>query len=102
MTTAHSEAGSRSMSKDIDPGLQAVFNALQARADRDESLATKTELADALGIKKQAITQWRHVPIAHVLMIEQLLRVPRHVLRPDVYPDPRKDKRYGRVYKARS
>lgn len=98
MTTANIlEAGSRHMSKSpsIDPGLKAVLEALTNRADSDDTIASKTELADALGITKQALSQWRHVPIEHVLAIESLLLVPRHVQRPDVYPDPSKDVAYA-------
>lgn len=86
--------------KKIEPGLEAVFEALTARYDNAEPVGTKTELAEALGIQKQAISQWKHVPIQHVLSIEQLLEIPRHVLRPDVYPDPAKDVTHGRNRKA--
>ena len=83
--------------KAVEPGLEAVFEALLARFDNNEPIGTKTELAEALGIQKQAISQWKHVPIQHVLAIEQLLEVPRHVMRPDVYPNPAKDPYYGRT-----
>lgn len=45
-----------------------------------------TPLADALGISKQAISSWKRCPPHHVLKVEKLTRVPRHKLRPDLYP----------------
>lgn len=44
-------------------------------------------LARALGgITPQAISQWRRVPAERVLEIERVTMVPRHELRPDIYP----------------
>lgn len=43
-------------------------------------------LARQLGIERQAVSQWRRIPVHHVLTIEQLTGIPRHELRPDVYP----------------
>lgn len=85
-----------------DPGLQAVMEALLARYDNDETIGTKTELALALGISKQAISLWQRVPVEHVLTIEALIEVPRHVQRPDVYPDPLKDASYEHRFHPRS
>jgi DNA-binding transcriptional regulator YdaS (Cro superfamily) len=45
-------------------------------------------LADMLGISIQAIGQWRKVPPLRVLQIEYRTGVPRHELRPDLYPAP--------------
>ena len=43
-------------------------------------------LAEALGLTRQAVYQWKHVPVDHVLMVEQVTGMPRHRLRPDIYP----------------
>lgn len=43
-------------------------------------------LARYLGIQRQAVSQWRRVPVDHVLAIERLTDVSRNELRPDIYP----------------
>lgn len=40
------------------------------------------------GITPQAISQWRQVPVERVLAVEKATGVPRHELRPDIYPAP--------------
>ncbi len=42
-------------------------------------------LAHALGLTKGAVSQWERVPPEHVLRVEGLTGVSRHVLRPDVF-----------------
>jgi len=42
-------------------------------------------LSDALGIKPQAISQWKQVPADRVLQVEALTGLSRHELRPDVF-----------------
>lgn len=44
-------------------------------------------LAGKLGVTRQALYQWKRVPAQHVLKIEALTKVPRHELRPDLYPE---------------
>lgn len=44
------------------------------------------ELAAALGITTQAISQWRRVPADRTLDVERITHVPRYKLRPDLYP----------------
>lgn len=39
-------------------------------------------------ISPQAISQWRRVPAGRVLAVEKATGVPRHDLRPDLYPPP--------------
>jgi len=54
---------------------------------------TKTPLADvatALGVQPPAVSKWsrRGVPAERVLEVERVTGIPRHVLRPDLYPQP--------------
>jgi DNA-binding transcriptional regulator YdaS (Cro superfamily) len=43
-------------------------------------------LAAAIGVSPQALSQWRRVPVERVLDVERVTGVPRHELRPDIYP----------------
>lgn len=45
-----------------------------------------TKLAVSLGIASQAVSQWRRVPATRVLAVENVTGIPRHKLRPDMYP----------------
>ena len=49
------------------------------------------KVAEALGIRPQAVSQWAQCPGRRVLALEALCggRVSRHALRPDLYPDSR-------------
>ncbi|WP_307280337.1 transcriptional regulator [Labrys wisconsinensis] len=42
----------------------------------------------ALGITPQAVGQWRRIPAERVLTLEKISGIPRHELRPDLYPPP--------------
>jgi DNA-binding transcriptional regulator YdaS (Cro superfamily) len=53
-----------------------------------ESLGTAEALARKLFIKPQAISQWERVPPLRVLDVERHTGIPRHELRPDLYPAP--------------
>lgn len=64
-------------------------------ADKTEALKRAIEaaggtaaLARPLGITVQAISQWDEVPPLRVLAVERVSGVPRHELRPDLYPAP--------------
>lgn len=60
--------------------------ALQRAIDNAKS---QQALAELLGIKSPSITEWKRsgrVPATRVLDIERLTGVPRHELRPDIYP----------------
>lgn len=48
------------------------------------------KVAKACGITSQAVSQWGKVPAHHVLALEKAGdgRVPRHEIRPDIYPAP--------------
>lgn len=43
-------------------------------------------LGPALGISRQAIRFWKQIPAERVLQVEEITDIPRHVLRPDLYP----------------
>lgn len=64
-------------------------------ADRGEALerairavGSGNELAKRIGITAQALSQWDSVPPLRVLDVERATGVPRHELRPDIYPEP--------------
>ena len=76
-----------------DTGLSALFHCLNKRARRRKrnpriAITNRVELAEALGVRKQAISGWKRVPVERVLVIEKLTGVVKHVLRPDIYPPP--------------
>ncbi|MBY0250173.1 MAG: helix-turn-helix domain-containing protein [Methylobacterium organophilum] len=45
-------------------------------------------LSRKIGISSQAISQWQECPPLRVLEVEKASGVPRHELRPDIYPAP--------------
>ena len=47
------------------------------------------KLAASLDISIQAVSQWDEVPPLRVLAVERISGVPRHELRPDLYPPER-------------
>lgn len=57
---------------------------------RDAGFESVTALASALGIKAPSINQWREVPAKRAVQIEAVSggKLPRHVLRPDLWPAP--------------
>lgn len=61
-----------------DAGVQRALDAL--------GWGATVEIAAALGITSQAVTQWRRIPAERVLDVERITGVPRHELRPDLYP----------------
>jgi hypothetical protein len=68
-----------------DQGLVLIEEALAVRDAMGLHPRNKVELAAALSISKQALSIWRRVPPARVLAVEQLLDIPRTVLRPDIF-----------------
>ena len=44
------------------------------------------ELARRVNLTRQAIYQWDRIPAELVLTVEKISGVPRHELRPDLYP----------------
>ena len=51
-----------------------------------EPKGSARRLADALGITEQAVSQWSKVPASRVLEFERETGIPRHRVRPDLYP----------------
>jgi DNA-binding transcriptional regulator YdaS (Cro superfamily) len=51
-----------------------------------EAAGGTAKLAAAVGINSQAISQWDRIPPRRVLAVEKASGIPRHVLRPDLYP----------------
>lgn len=49
---------------------------------------TKREFAQAIGVSEQRLQKWRHtkIPAELVLPIQARTGIPRHELRPDLYP----------------
>lgn len=91
----------RSLEVHPDPGYQALLRALHKRQLSGEPVASIADLARALDLTRQAVSRWARVPPRHVLTVEALTGVSRHVLRPDIYPrqapdKPKKAKRRGR------
>ena len=79
------------MPDNVDEGLRALWEALDRRADEGKDIANKTDLARALGVSKQTVSQWRRVPVYpanRVLEIEKLIGVKRWKLRSDIYAPP--------------
>jgi len=48
-----------------------------------------SKLARHLRVSPQAVIQWKTCPVLRVLAVERISGVPRHELRPDLYPPTR-------------
>ena len=59
-----------------DPSLQQAI----------EATGNGKALAGRIGVTQQALSQWSRVPPRRVLDVERASGVPRHELRPDLYP----------------
>ena len=44
-------------------------------------------LSKAIGLSRTAVSQWTRVPAERIAAVERITGVPRHQLRPDLYPD---------------
>ncbi len=49
----------------------------------------RIKIARELGITHGAVSQWRRLPAERVLDVEKITGIPRHELRPDLYPKER-------------
>ena len=61
----------------------SMLTILKSAAQRLDGV---NQLADGLGVTRQALYQWSRVPAERVIEIERLTGVARHDLRPDLYP----------------
>jgi DNA-binding transcriptional regulator YdaS (Cro superfamily) len=64
---------------------QAEARAIWRKLRRD---GWATPIAKALGLTPQAVFQWREVPIKRVVAVEEIVGMPRHLLRPDEHLPP--------------
>lgn len=44
-----------------------------------------TGLAEYLGVSKQAVSQWKHIPLRYLKLISKETGISRRKLRPDLY-----------------
>lgn len=51
-----------------------------------ENVGGQAKFARLIGVTAQAVSQWDEVPPLRVLAVERVSGVPRHELRPDLYP----------------
>lgn len=68
-----------------DAGLKAVFRELERRANAGLTPWSKADLASEIGVKKQAINNWRKIPAERVPMVSRILGLKKSTLRPDLY-----------------
>lgn len=57
-----------------DPALLAVL-----------ATVTASELARRIGVKRQAVSGWRRIPVGRVRAVAEITGIPARVLRPDVF-----------------
>lgn len=50
-----------------------------------DAAGNRGKLAHLLGIAPAAVYQWSRIPTARILQIERATKVPRELLRPDLY-----------------
>ena len=53
---------------------------------KDLPRGTLVSIARAIGRSHGAVWQWTQVPAEHVATVESVTGIPRHKLRPDLYP----------------
>jgi len=51
----------------------------------DAARGRRLKLAEKLGVKPSAISQWKKAPIARIAEIEAATGIPREKLRPDIF-----------------
>jgi len=68
---------------DCKPALEKALAAVGGPSALSKAFADR-----GVTITSQAISQWTKVPPARVIDVEAICGVPRHELRPDMYPAP--------------
>ncbi len=66
-----------------DPDVVAYERLLEAPPDGHGF--TKTQIAEILGITKQAITRWKAIPIRYVVAIHKATGIPKKDLLPSAF-----------------
>ena len=56
-----------------------------------EAAGGPAAFAKAAGVKLPSIYSWKRIPAERVVRVEAATGIPRHRLRPDVFPDPFSD-----------
>lgn len=56
-----------------------------------KKMGSAAALADSLGIRPQAVHQWKRCPAKWVLRIEAVTGIDRVILRPDLYTELKRD-----------
>jgi len=72
--------------------MTAKANIFISYSSKDEGLVAAIKAAGSiralsrlLNMPHQQVSQWDQIPIKRLLQIEQLTKVPRHLLRPDLF-----------------
>lgn len=53
-----------------------------------EPKGIRLKIAKQCGITHGAVWQWKRVPAERVIDVERVTGIPRHLLRPDIFPNP--------------
>jgi pyruvate kinase len=62
---------------------------LERDAALERALRTRmavTEIAEALGVSRAAVSQWRRVPEKHLAAVARITGISKRQLRPDLFP----------------
>ena len=65
---------------DMDPGMLLI------RSQR----GMISLIAAELGIRQSAVSMWERVPAERLIEVWRVTKIPRYVLRPDIYPPPKR------------
>lgn len=73
--------------KPRDPGLMLAIKTAKRQAEKNtgKTVGGVAELARIIGVRTQAISQWKRVPAHHCRVISQELGIPKSKLRPDMW-----------------